>query len=203
MPLALQTGNPRIRPPRLRNPPGMVHMDATGLPLVIPEGVATCIPRKGGYPRTRGGLSLLPRIFRRHQHLPLGCQPRSPECSKYSQLPTIRSRRTPLWSDLSLPTRPTSHSDLLSCASPVHPRTILLYGRTFHNHLTDIEFVSPHESLPITYNYHYYMNSWIYIYLTIINNTSLSAKYQNTSVFFKNVHPTPRLPRVTTGGRHQ
>ena len=50
------------------------------LPLAIPIRNTTRLPRKGGYPRTRGGLSLLPRIFRRHQHLPLGCQPRSPEC---------------------------------------------------------------------------------------------------------------------------
>ena len=42
--------------------------------------------QKGRVPQTRGGLSLLPQIFRRHQHLPLGCQPRSPECStRFSQ----------------------------------------------------------------------------------------------------------------------
>ena len=90
----LRTGNPRIRPPGLRNPPGTVPTDPAGLSLAIPEWVATHLPRKGGYPRIRGGLSLLPRIFRRHQHLPLGCQPRSPECSKYFQLTTMRSRRT-------------------------------------------------------------------------------------------------------------
>ena len=90
----LRTGNPRIRPPGLRNPPGTVPTDPAGLPLAIPEWMATRLPRKGGYPRIREGLSLLPRIFRRHQHLPLGCQPRSPECSKCFQLITIRSRRT-------------------------------------------------------------------------------------------------------------
>ena len=51
---------------------------------------------KGGYPRTREGLSLLLRrrrlslllrIFRRHQHPPLGCQPRSPECSTQVRSP--------------------------------------------------------------------------------------------------------------------
>ena len=78
-----QHGNPQIRPPGLRNPPGTVP---TGFPLAIPERKTTRLPRKGGYPQTRGGLSLLPRIFRRHQHLPLGCQLRSPECStRFSQ----------------------------------------------------------------------------------------------------------------------
>ena len=109
--------------------------------------------QKGRVSRIRGGLSLLPRIFRRHQHLPLGCQPQSPECSQYFQLTTIRSRRTlwdsqpdSLWSDL--PPRPTSHSDMLNCAAPAHPRTIPLHGRTLHNHYTVIEFVSPHGALP-------------------------------------------------------
>ena len=61
-------GNPQIRPPGLRNPPSTVP---TGFPLAIPERLITRLLRKGGYPQTRGGLSLLPRIFRRHQHLPL------------------------------------------------------------------------------------------------------------------------------------
>ena len=67
--------------PGLRNPLSTVPTDPTGLPLVIPEWMTTRLPRMGGYPRARWGLSLLPRIFRRHQHLPLGCQPRSLECS--------------------------------------------------------------------------------------------------------------------------
>ena len=74
--------NPQIRPPGLRNPPSTVP---TGFPLAMPERNTTRLTRKGGYPQTRegggGGLSLLPLIFRSHQHLPLGCQPRSPECS--------------------------------------------------------------------------------------------------------------------------
>ena len=48
-------GNPRIRPPGLRNPPSTVPTNPTGLPLAIPERMTTCLPRKGGYPRTRGG----------------------------------------------------------------------------------------------------------------------------------------------------
>ena len=82
-------GNPRIRPPGLRNPPSTVPTVPTGLPLAIPEWISTSLPRKGGYPRTKGGLSLLPWIFWRHQHLPLGCQLRSPKCDL-----TMRPRRT-------------------------------------------------------------------------------------------------------------
>ena len=85
----LLTGNPRIRPPGLRNPPGTVPTDPVGLPLAIPDLWGYNLPRKGGYPRTRGGLSLLPRIFRRHQHPLLGCQLRSPECFKYTQMTAI------------------------------------------------------------------------------------------------------------------
>ena len=46
-----------------------------------PERLYARLPRKGGYPQTKGELSPLSQIFRRHQHLPLGCQPLSPECS--------------------------------------------------------------------------------------------------------------------------
>ena len=63
-------------------------------PWRFPRYVATRLPRKGGYPGTREGLSRLPRIFRRHQHPPFGCQPRSPECSKYTQPTAICPRRT-------------------------------------------------------------------------------------------------------------
>ena len=79
-------GTPRIRSPGLRTPPSTVPNDLTRLPLAIPEWMATRLPRKGGYPLTRGGLLFFPRIFRRHQHLPFGCQPWSPECStRFSQ----------------------------------------------------------------------------------------------------------------------
>ena len=121
----------------LRNPPSTVP---TGFPLAIPERLITRLLRKGGYPQTRGGLSLLPRIFRRHQHLPLQCQLRSPECStrfRQSLYDLVGLFRTP---QASLPyspplicvltTRPTPHSERLICAAPAHPRTISLYGRT-------------------------------------------------------------------------
>ena len=45
-------------------------------PLVFPQLFLRYadmnLPQKGGYPRTREGLSLLLRIFRRHQHPPIG-----------------------------------------------------------------------------------------------------------------------------------
>ena len=76
------------RPPSLRESPDPssrtlepTQHGSHWLPLAISERLITRLPRKGGYPQTRGGLSLLPRIFRRLQHPPLGCQSRSPECS--------------------------------------------------------------------------------------------------------------------------
>ena len=104
------SGLSQIRRPGLRNPPS-----------TIPTGYS----RKVGYPQTRGGLSLLPQIFRRHQHLPLGCQLQSPECStslRQSLYDLARLFRTP---QASLPdsppricvltTRPTPHSKRLIC----------------------------------------------------------------------------------------
>ena len=191
-------GNPRIRPPGLRNPPSMVPTVPTGLPLPIPEWMITRLPRKGGYPQTRGGLSLLPRIFWRHQHLPLGCHGHrnvphdsvshyttSPDSSGLRRPPN----RTPLCSNGSFPSRPTSLPDRLnrarSCASPdyITPRW------TIHNDVTEL---ASDLHTPNSVKSHYYINFWIYIYLTTMNDTSLSNN-QNTSVFFKNARPTPRL----------
>ena len=61
--------------------PARFLLTPLAFPWLFPRYVATRLPRKGRYPRTSEGLSLLPRIFRRHQHPPLRCQPRSPECS--------------------------------------------------------------------------------------------------------------------------
>ena len=55
---------------------------------------------------------------------------------------------TPLQSDLSLPIGPTSPSDILNCAAPVHLRTILIYGLPFHNHYSTWNSFSPHGALP-------------------------------------------------------
>ena len=116
-------GIPQIRSPGFRNPPSTVP---TGFPLAITKRKTTRIPRKSGFPKTRGALSLLPRIFRRHQHLPLGCQLRSPECStRFSQflcdlarlLWTMQaSPRTLLHYNGSFPSRPTPRSLQQLCA---------------------------------------------------------------------------------------
>ena len=94
------------------------------LSLAIPERLNIRLPRKGGYPQIREGLSLLPRIFRRHQHLPLGCQLRSPECSTlvrqslYDLAGLFRTPQAYLPDSppliCVLTTRPTPHSERLS-----------------------------------------------------------------------------------------
>ena len=102
-------------------------------------------------------MSLLPRIFRRHLHLPLGCQLRSPECStrlRQSLYNLAGLFRTP---QASLPdspplicvltTRPTPHSERLICAAPAHPRTISLYGSYVHNNVA--ELVYPAMNIPL------------------------------------------------------
>ena len=73
-------------PLRLREPPELPSQ-APGNPLHDPLWSSPCYIRahslsttlKGQvYPITRKGLSLLPPVVRRHQHLPLGRQPWSP-----------------------------------------------------------------------------------------------------------------------------
>ena len=116
----------------------------TGFPLAIPERRTTCIPRKGGYPQTRGGLSLLPRICYRHQHLPPGCQLWSPECSTrfsqslYDLAGLFRTpSRTLLHYNGSFSSRPNPRSERLVCPAPAHPRTISFYGSSVHNNVTE------------------------------------------------------------------
>ena len=96
------------RPPSLRESPDpsartlepTVH-DSYGLLLAIPERPITRLPRKGGYPKARGGLSLLPRIFRRHQHPHSGVSrghrnvPHASD-SHYSTSPDFRSPQASL-----------------------------------------------------------------------------------------------------------
>ena len=133
-------GNPQIRPPGLWNPPSTTPR----VSLATPERPYTRLPRKGGYPQTKGELSPLSRIFRRHQHLPLGCQPRSPECSTnvltslyvlaglFQTLPASLQDSMPLISVFT--TSPTPHSDRISAPLlRTHRRysfTIALYTTT-------------------------------------------------------------------------
>ena len=136
----------------LRNPPCTVPTDPTGLPLAIPEWITTRLPRKGGYPRTRGGChsslgssgdisishSGVSRGHRNIPHASVNHYTTTPDSSGLRR-PT---NRTPLCSNGSYPPRPTSHSDILSCAAPARPRTISLHGRTMHNNLTELVFTS-------------------------------------------------------------
>ena len=124
----------------------MVPTVPTGLPLTIPESMTTRLPRKGGYPQTRGGLSLLPRIFRRHQHLPLGVSRghRNVQHASVSHYMTSSDssrlrrppNRTPFCSNGSFPPRPISLPDRLNRAAPAHPQTISLHGGTIQNNAT-------------------------------------------------------------------
>ena len=65
------SGKPRTRPPLV-------------FPVPWPTTRPLSYPERAGIPNYKEGLSLLPRVIRRHQHLPLGRQPRSPECSTHS-----------------------------------------------------------------------------------------------------------------------
>ena len=101
--------------------------------------------QKGWVSPTRGMLSLLPRIFRGHQHLPLGCQLRSPECStrlRQSLCDLAGLFRTPQASLRDSPplicvltTRPTPHSERLICAPSDYISLRQLYAqqRTLNN----------------------------------------------------------------------
>ena len=128
------------------------------LPLAIPERLITRLPRKGGYPQTRRGLSLLPRILRRHQHPPLGCQARSPECSTHfgqslyelaGLFRTPRASQPGLYSSNICPSSNT-HSSLgkAICAAPAHPRTISPYVSSVHNNVSELIYEYTYRTRP-------------------------------------------------------
>ena len=143
--------DPNSRTPGIH--PARCLLSPLTFPWRFPRYVTTRLPRKGGYPRTRKGLSLLRRIFRRHQHPPLGCLPASPECSKYTQLTANCPRRT-LPDSVGFPTRLPSdrirhfrqvHFSLgytklrRSCASPDYTawNSVSPHGAlTAHKHIT-------------------------------------------------------------------
>ena len=123
------------------------------------------LPRNGGYPRTRETLSLLPRIFWRHQHPALGCQPRSPECSTTVRSPLYAHAglfRTPWVSQPDSPqvrsgTSEMSHFSLgytklrRCCASPEYtdlqsnfPQT--LFGMNFTFSTRSTSYTSKYQS---------------------------------------------------------
>ena len=82
------------RPPSLRVSPDPssqtlepTTLDSHGFPQLHPNVLIHVYPEMAGIPKYRGRLSPHCRIFRRHQHLPPGCQPRSPECSTNILMP--------------------------------------------------------------------------------------------------------------------
>ena len=152
----------------------------------------TRLPRKGGHPQTRRGLSLLPRIFsgdisishsgvsRGHRNVPhasVSHYTTSPDSSGLS----IPPNQTPLCSNGSFPSKPTSLPDRLNRTASAHPRTISLNGGTIHNSVTELasDLHTPNS----------------------VNDASLSNN-QNTSRLLQECTPNSLTPPVTTGGRH-
>ena len=88
-------GNPRIRPPGLRNPPSTVSTVPTGLPLAIPERMITRLPRKGGYPQTRGEVVTPPSDLPETSVSPTWASATVTGMFHTLQSVTIRPRRTP------------------------------------------------------------------------------------------------------------
>ena len=69
-------------------------------------------------------------------------------------------------------TRHTPHFRKAHLRRSAHPRTITLYGSSVHNNVAEPAYESTHRTLPT--RSHYDINSGIHIYLTTINNASLS-----------------------------
>ena len=132
-------------------------------------------------------------VSRSDRNVPIqsdNCHTSTPDSSGLCGLPN----QTPLRSD------PTSPSDTLNCAAPAYLRTTLISSLTSHNTIRhEFHFLHPEHFLLIQIssklNYDYNLAS--------MNNTLYRLSLLNTSVSFKNVLQTPRLPRVTPGGRHR
>ena len=180
-------GNPQTRPPGLWNPPGTVP---TGYPWLFPNVLLLVYPERAGIPKLEGGLSLFPRIFRRHQHPPLGCQPRSPEFSTvgqslYDLAGLFRTPQASLPDSTPLicvlPTSPTPHSEwLLRRICAPSDDISLLYVSSVHNNVSELTYESTHITLPTQLDHTISQTpEYTYVYLITINNTSLchNSKY--------------------------
>ena len=93
-------------------------------------------------PVTRKGLSLLPRFVLRHQHLPLGRQPWSPERSTHFSLYFKGYNRLFRTSQTSLPDYTSIYNvffPLMSESSDNHtnPRTISFLRESVHHNVSD------------------------------------------------------------------
>ena len=191
-------GNPQIRPPGLWNPPSTTPSN-----FPSPDIHYTRLRRKGGYPQTRGKLSLLPRIFRRHQHPPLGCQPWSPECSTHvrkSLCDLARLFRTP---QASLPdstplicvliARHTPHSENYlrrSCA----PSDDISLGQLCSQQCVRTNMRIYTQNTPNSARSHYNINSGIHINLITINNASLSHNSTHVHLLQERTLSNPDFP---------
>ena len=134
--LSRTTAHPRNRatPARPREPPeyppqasGYPLHDSNSLPCSIVKCHYFSVTQKGRVsPITRKGLTLLPGLVRRPQHLPLGHQPRSPERSPHHHLSIqryaglFRTRQTSLPDSTAQLMRPAGQSHF----SPNYPPPI-------------------------------------------------------------------------------
>ena len=138
------------RPPSLQGSPDPssptlepTQHDSHWLPLIIPERLNARLPRKGGYPQTRGKLSL-PET----SASPTRVSAVVTGMFHTRQKVTIRPRRTipdstgfppRLYSTNMRPCNNT-HSSLgkvtCICTAPAHPRTISLYSSSVHNNVS-------------------------------------------------------------------
>ena len=144
--------------PSARKPPSLWESPDSGIhparfpltplafPWLFPNGWPHVYPERAGIPELEGGChsSLgysgdisIPHsgVSRGHWNVPHASDnlyTTTPDSSRLRRPPN----RTPLCLNGSFPQRPISHSDMLNCATPAHPQTILLHGRTIHNNVT-------------------------------------------------------------------
>ena len=202
-----RSSEPGIRPEPVI--PSTIPTDPAGLPLAIPEILLLYIyPERAGIPElerdchsflgSSGDISIPHSgVSHGHRNVPIQSDNRytsTPDSSGLRGLPN----RTPLRSDPSLPAGPTSPSDTLNCAAPAHLRTTLISSLTSHNTIRHgFHFLHTEHFLDI--KIWSKLNSGWQVWITPFIG---SIKLPNMSVPFKNVLKTPRLPRVTSGGRH-
>ena len=130
------SGAPRIVL-RLRETPYTTLLVFPGL---YPKSRPLSYPARAGILNTRKGLTLRPGLVRRPQHLPFGCQLRSPERSTHDSLSIYRN------ADLFLFGKPPSRTLLLSGGGlPDKPR---LLSATDHSHV----FIQELNHNPTTWN---------------------------------------------------
>ena len=199
-------GNPRIRPSGIHLL--LFPLSPLAFPWLFPNGWSHVYPERAGIPKLEGGChssfgssgdisishSGVSHGHRNVPHTSVSHYTTSPDSSGLCRPPN----RTPFCSNGSFPSRPTSLPDRLNRATLAHPRTISLHGGTIHNNVT--ELVSDLYA-PNSVKSHYYINSWIYIYLTTMNNASLSSKSKHVRLLQEHTPNSP-TPHVTTGGHH-